>query len=285
MHTLSDQLTERGTEPIPVGTGERPSLSPLHALRGTLFRPRATFETMRNARRTHWWLVLVLMLAATTLLSYATVTVRMNMFRGAAFPEGFTPPAQAQLPEGMEMPEGTEMPSTGASSSMVSILLPAATGVAGAFFGYLVSSVVIFGMSLVMGGKAEFKQIFPVAVWATLPLVVRKLVHATVTLVTGKTIVEGFSGVLTMAEAASVPFLYVLLGQFDVYLVWSLLLLGIGTGVTSKLSRGKSTVVVLTYLAVAVGLLLASNWANSALADLFGTNLGMPGMMGPMRRR
>jgi hypothetical protein len=279
MHTLSDQLAERGTEPISVGTEERPSLPPLHALRGTLFRPRATFETMRHARRTHWWLVLILMLAATTLLSYATVTVRMNMFRGAAFPEGFTPPDQAQ------MPEGAEMQSAGASSSVTSILLPAAAGVAGAFFGYLVSSVVIFGMSLVMGGKAEFKQVFPVAVWATLPLVVRKLVHAIVTLVTGKTIVAGFSGVLTMAEAASVPFLYALLGQFDVYLVWSLLLLGIGTAVTSKLSRGKSAAVVLTYLAVAAGLLLASNWANSVLADLFGTNLGMPGMMGPMRRR
>ncbi len=279
MHTLSDQLAEQGTEPISVGTEERPSLSPLHVLRGTLFRPRATFETMRHARRTHWWLVLILMLAATTLLSYATVTVRMNMFRGAAFPEGFTPPDQAQ------MPEGAEVQSAGASSSVTSILLPAATGVAGAFFGYLISSVVIFGMSLVMGGKAEFKQVFPVAVWATLPLVVRKLVHATVTLVTGKTIVAGFSGVLTMAEAASVPFLYTLLGQFDVYLVWSLLLLGIGTAVTSKLSRGKSAAVVLTYLAVAAGLLLASNWANSVLADLFGTNLGMPGMMGPMRRR
>ena len=278
MDISSDQLVEQISPPATAETTGQPSLNPLRLLVGIFIRPRATFDKMRSTGRTYWWLVFVLMIAAVALLTYATETVRASMLQGFAFPEGFTPPDPSM------MPEGTEMPAAASSSSTASILYTITTGVVGAFFGYLVSAFVIFGLGLVMGGKADLNHIFPVAVWATLPLVLRKFVHAVVSLVTGKTIVAGFSGIFTMGEAASTSWLYILLGQFDVYLVWSLLLLGIGVTVTSRLSKGKSAVIVLVYLAIGAGLLLASNWASTVLADLLGTNMRMPGMMGPGRR-
>lgn len=293
MDTASSQLAEPVVESTPVDTEEAPRLSPLRLLAGILVRPRATFEKMRHAKRKHWWVVLVLMIAVTALLAYATVTAQMNRFQGAGSPEGFTPPAQGDMPEGFTPPTGGEggqqqfagPSATSGSSTAVSILVTTGTGVVRALLGYLICAIVVFGVGLVMGGKGEFKQLFPVAAWATLPLVVRKLVHTVVTLVAGKTIVAGLGGVLTWAESASLPLVYTLLGQVDFYLIWSLVLLGIGVAVTSKLSRGKSAVVVIVYLLIAAGLLLVSNLAASALSDLFGTNVRIPGLMGPGPRR
>jgi hypothetical protein len=291
MDTASNQLAEPVVESAPVGTEEAPRLSPLRVLTGILIRPRATFEKMYLAKRKYWWVVLVLMIAVTALLAYATVTAQRNRFQGAGFPEGFTPPAQGNLPEGFTPPTGGETAQQSAGSSarsgsltVVSILVTTGTGVLRALLGYLMCAIVVFGVGLVMGGKGEFKQLFPVAAWSTLPLVLRKLVHAVVTLVAGKTVVAGLGGMLTWTESASLPLVYTLLGQFDFYLMWSLVLLGIGVAVTSKLSRGKSAVVVFVYLLIAAGLLLASSLATSALSDLLGTNLRLPGMMRPGRR-
>ncbi len=268
--------TEEDSSLTPAKAEEWPAFTVVQGLVGILIRPRATFEAMRHARRTHWWLVLVLMAAATALLIYATAQARANLFTGVVPLEGLEPPA------GIEAPQGVG-PSS--STSILATILPAIMGIAGVVIGYIVCVVVIFGMGLAMGGKATFKQLLPVAVWSTLPLVVRKVIQAAASLVTGRMAVAGFSGLFTMAERVSMPLLYTLLEQLDVYLVWNLVLLGIGVATTSRLKASKAVVIVLTYLAVAAGLLLASNAAYSVLSELLGANLRMPGLMGPPGRR
>ncbi len=271
MDIVSEQLIEQ--VPAATSAGETPPpLTPWSALAGMLIRPRATFERMREGGRSYWWLMLAVTVVAAALLAYATTSVRMAAFQSFSAGAG-------SAATGTTAVQGSGPAASGASSSVTAILVSAGVGVVGVLAGYVVCTVVVLGVGLAMGGSASFKHIFPVAVWASLPLALRDVVHAATTLVSGKTVSAGFSGLFTASEAASLPVLNTLAGQFDIYLLWSLLLLGIGIVVMTKLSKGKSAVVVLVYVVAAAGLLLASNWAMSALSGLLGTNLRVPGLM------
>jgi hypothetical protein len=270
---------------------EKPRVNPLHVLAGVLIHPRAAFERMRDTGRTHWWLVLVLALAVGLAGAYASTTTRGVAFQaqtpsagvpagGAAIAGGMPgmPPGQGgAFPAGQSGGTQSVQPSAGAAFSVVAIGLSTFSSVAGALVGYLVCATVVFAMLLIVGGKTSFRQIFPVAVWSSLPLIVRQLVHAVVTLVTGRPSVAGFRGLLTTAELASMPLVGSLLGQFDIYLLWNLVLLGIGVAVTAKLSRGKSVAVVLAYVVVAAGLLILLSLGGQFIGQLLGVQIGLPG--------
>lgn len=296
---LIDEQSEESppAEVPPSEVHEEPRVSPLSILTGVLIRPRATFERMREGR-THWWLVPVLVLVVGLAAAYASTTTRSLAFGagmpaledsssagvpagGMAMPGGMPgmPPGQGgMLSAGQSTDTQTAQPSASMTLPVVTIGLSTLSSVIGALAGYLVCATVVFAMLLIVGGKASFRQIFPVAVWSSLPLVIRQLVHAVVTLITGRPAVGGFRGLLTTAELASMPLLGTVLGQFDLYLIWNLVLLGIGVAVTAKLSRGKSAVVVLAYVIIAAGLSILLSLGGQFAGQLLGTQIGLPGL-------
>ena len=64
--------------------------------------------------------------------------------------------------------------------------------------------------------------------------------------------------------------LQLLLGHIDIYLVWSMVLLGVGTVATSRLSKRKGAAVVIIYLVLAAGVIVGLTAASGALSELFG---------------
>jgi hypothetical protein len=246
------------------------ALSPLGTLAGVVMHPRATFEKMRQAERGHWWLVFAITVLAVILLAVATTTAQSRMM------QGFTPPQGATIPEGAT----TSGAGANATLGIVRVALALTTGIVGAIVGYLLQTVVILGLGLVLGGKATFRQIFRMAAWTTLPVAVRKLIQAITSLVAGATSASGLSAALTIQEASSMPVLNTLLANIDIYTVWSMILLGIGVAVTSKLSKGKSVIAVVVYMVIALAALLALNAAGNAISGLLGGGFGF-GMGGP----
>ncbi|MCC6905663.1 MAG: YIP1 family protein [Anaerolineae bacterium] len=235
---------------------------------GVLLRPHAMFERMHDLRRTHNWVVVLLMLVV-------TIAVALVSFAGRAD----VMPQMATTGTADSVAPATSM----SSMILVSVGLSALTSIIGSVTGYFLCAVVLFGTSLIMGGKVRFRQMLAVSIWSSVPLILRQVVHAAVALVTGQTIAAGFSGVLTMSEAASMPVLNLLLGQFDIYLLWSAILLVIGVTVMARLSTGKSITVVLIYLLFAAAAAVGLNLALSALSGLFGGiggGRGVPGMGG-----
>ena len=240
----------------PAANGETQP-SPVETLGRVILRPRAAFERMRDAKRGHWWLVFLVTVLAVALLAIATTMVQARMFQNISLPAGATQPGQ---------------------STTLQIVITLATGIIGALAGYLFRGVIVFALGLALGGRATFKQVVRMAAWSTLPVAIRKLVQATTSFVTGAFSMSGVSGLLSTREATSMPMFNLLLGSFDIYLIWSLALLGIGAAVTSKLSKGKSVVLVMVYLALAVGVTLALNVASGAVTGLLGEGFRLPGM-------
>jgi hypothetical protein len=231
-------------------------LSPFHVLIGVLIRPRATFEKLRTAKRGYWWVVFVLAALATFVLALASTAAQRSTIQAVV---------QSGSVEGVEMP--ANMAQTATTFALVGGTIG---GILSTLFGYVLLTLLIFGAGMIQGGKATFQQVFTMSVWTTLPYVIRSLVQAVASLVTGAAPTPGLSGVLTTAEAASMPILAAVLTRIDIYMVWSLVLLVIGVGVVYRLSRGKTLLIVAIYVVVTLVLVVASTALFSSIGNALG---------------
>jgi hypothetical protein len=244
-------------------------LGALNVLVGTIIRPRATFTSLREMKQGYWWLVFLLTVAALVLYTVISASAASRAM------QGFTPPVGVVTGgTAANMPQVTMQ-----TSSFVTIAVPIATGIITLLVGYAFRGLIAFGASLIMGGHSTFKQTFRMAVWTTLPAFFRHIVHSTAVVTTQGRSVSGLTGVMTTMEARSLPILNLLLGQIDVYTVWSMVLLGIGIAATTRLSKGKSIITVLIYIAVSVAGLLLIYAVSSALGGLIGGTQQGPSMM------
>jgi hypothetical protein len=129
--------------------------------------------------------------------------------------------------------------------------------------------VLVLVIGLLLGGRASFKQVFRMGVWTTLPFVVRNLIQLVSTAITGNIPISGLAGIASGPGNVS-PALVAILSRIDIYLLWSLILLGVGVAATTQLNRIKSA-------AVALGYWLATAAATVGWVALLPTLFGLGG--------
>jgi len=239
---------------------------------GIVIHPRATFKSLREAKRGYWWLILLITIVG--LLIYTVVSTSVSARVMSQAMQNFTPP------EGTVVVGATSnsMSQATQTSSLTLIAGPLLSGIFTILLGYAFRSLIAFGASLVMGGNSTFKQTFRMAVWTTIPAVFRYIVRTIAVVTSQGRIIEGLTGVMTSMEARTLPILNVLLQPIDFYALWSMVLLGIGIAVTTKLGKNKSIVAVLIYIVVSVAGLLLFYVIGNALGGLGGSQQ-TPGMM------
>lgn len=265
-------IVQESTDPAEVVSLEETNggqLTVLNILTGVIIRPRAAFKGLREMNKGHWWLAFLLTVAALILYTLVSASVTSRAM------QSFIPPSGVTTGDA-----GANMPQAAAqSSSFVTIAVPVALGIVTLLLGYAFRGLVAFGASLIMGGHSTFKQTFRMAVWTTIPAFFRYVVQSIAVATTQGRIVPGLTGVMSMIESRSLPVLNLLLGQVDVYTVWSMVLLGIGIAATTRLGKGKSIIAVLIYVMVSVMGLLITYAVSNALGGLLGGAQQGPGMM------
>ncbi len=243
-------------------------LSPIETLVGVVIRPKATFERMRDAARGHWWVMLILAFLALVLVSIATVPIEAEAARSALQAQQGNTETTQELSEAQQA-QMDQMQNIMTSQAVLGGI-NVGFGVVGLAIGYLVRAGFVFLLGLALGGRASFKQVWRMTVWTTLPEVLRTIVSAIVTFVTGSPSAPGLSYMLTDAEIKALPYLAAFLKSIDIFLVWSLALLGVGLLVTSQLSRGKSAVVALAYWLFTLAITMGFVALGQALGSAFG---------------
>ncbi len=253
------------------------NLTPFGTLPGVVFKPKATFQRMRDAERGHWWVVAVLGIAALILLTAVQIPVQQSavgQFSGqtggtAGGPPGGGGPGVAVQTGGNGSNTTTNAAQTGGSTTTIIAVVGIVAGVIGLFIGYLAHAGLLFLIGLMLGGQATFKQVFRMAVWTLLPAVIRNFVAAIAMLASGGLPAPGLSAAMTAAEAASARVGAALLQTFDVYRLWTLLLIGIGVVATQRLSRGKSVLAVVIYWVVTLALTAVVAIVGQMIAGTF----------------
>jgi hypothetical protein len=256
--------TSKVKEAAPAASAsEEIKISIVQALTGIIVRPVDMFQRLRDAKHGHWWLVLVITLLTVALSGYASSTVMSRAFQSIELPGN-----GAVITGGATM-SGPAVQFAG-PSPLMQIGLPLIGGLTLTLADYLLRTGTVFAMSLVLGGKATFRQAFRMSVWTTIPYAVRHIVQSIAMFTTGGQAVNGLSAVLTTAEVRAIPILNLVLGYIDFYMLWSAILLGIGAVVTAKMSKGKGLAVMVAYLGLALASGLIMFAISGALSGLMG---------------
>jgi hypothetical protein len=241
-------------------------LTPVEALTGVLFRPRATFTKMREAERGHWWVVLVLGVISLVLVTVAIVPIEAQLAQEAL----------AAQQEGMELSaeEQAQMEQTQAIMTSQAMLgaLSIVGGTVSLLIGYGARSGLLFLFGLAFGARVEFKQVWRMGVWTMLPGVVRNIASAIAVFATGQLPAAGLSAIYVnsaeVAEASAA--LVAILGKIDIYVFWSLALVGMGMVATLKLSKAKAAMTAIFIWLLGLGWVAAWAAIGQKIGQAFG---------------
>lgn len=246
---------------------EEGKISIIQALIGIILRPVNTFQNLRDSKRGYWWLIFAITLFTLILSALASANATARTIRTFS-----SLPANPAVITGGQAASAQQFQSP---SPLILIALPFAGGLLVTLADYFLRSLIVFAMSLILGGKATFRQIFQMSVWTTIPYALRHIIQSIAMLITGGQAVNGLSAVLTTAESRAIPLLSYVLGYIDFYMLWSAILLGIGTVITAKVTKGKGLAVIIAYLGIALASVLILFAISSALGGVLGGGNGI----------
>jgi hypothetical protein len=221
-------------------------------LPGILVRPRATLVKVDQRGGASWWLPLLLSLVMAVLPLAVGAPILAREARAAVVE------SQEQMAEqrGMEISaEQQEQIESIAANPLIIVGFPAVLAVIGQIVGWLLWTGALYLAGIALGGRSPFGSMLRVVAWASLPVILRGVIQTVFILVFGEMIVnQGLSGF-----AGESVVLNTLLSGIDIFVIWRLILLVIGIGVVTHLSRRKSVLVTLGVwvLFTAVGLVFA----------------------------
>jgi len=117
--------------------------------------------------------------------------------------------------------------------------------------GYLIIALVVWGACRMMGGEGDFKQAFSATLYAHFPRVVLGIIAAVVVTARGMvdpttmaTIVK--SSPAFLVDMKEQPVFFSLLSSFELFQIWTIILLIIGFAALTRLSKAKTAAIVIS---------------------------------------
>lgn len=220
---------------------------------GILVHPVHTLTCLRDLPQRTWLAPAVLAVLLVLAQSLVTVPVA-NQAASAQLEEQL---AQMQIEEEAQI--------DGPMDRRANLPLRVATMLAWELFAlwvrWLVRSGAIHLLSLGLGGRNRFNQVFSMVVWTWVPLLIRSLLQTLNIAFSGT--LPGNQGLAAYLAALGQPLpagtSHILLSstQLDVFVLWNLMLLALGVLIITGLPRGKALFVTAGYWALATALSLA----------------------------
>jgi hypothetical protein len=231
-------------------------------------RPRATFAYLRERGGTSWlWpALLMIVLTIVSIVVAAPISARLGAEAQArALEQQGIDPSSEQFRQIQSL----------TNNPLITIVLPSATAIAAAFFGWAVRSGVLHFASLALGGQSKFGAMFRASVWATaLPDTLRLIVTTVGTALSGTVrrgglaaLVPGGEDVFTLDPALGA--LQAFLSGIDVFWLWAMVLTAIGVTMTAQFSWRKGLAVTLGYWLLTVLFTVGAMWLSLSATRQF----------------
>lgn len=236
-----------------------PGLSQWQRVSSTFFAPSRTFADIKSGHRS-WWLPFILIALAGYIL-FAAVSFKIGMQQVVDNQIRMNPKAEERLAQAT--PEQREM------SGKISLYVTEGVFIANPLFalgGIALLSVGLWGtMNFLFAGKATYKSIFAMWMYAALPTVIKTLMGVIVIfsgIAPESFNIKNFSptnaaAFLNPADTSAV--LYSLLSSLDIITIWTLILLSIGAATVAGVKRSSGYLAVFGWWVVFI--LVGMGWA------------------------
>ncbi len=231
-----------------------PPMSFFKILPGVLFRPRATFAELfgEMAQPGKAWLLIalfaLLLAGASAALNTSAIMQRASAFNPGASEQTITiQGSEVQSPQ--PVGEGS-FPAQGGGPPPQASALVAVGGSIGTLVavlaGWFVWAVGLLIGGTLTGGRSTFGNMFKMVVLAATPLIARSLVQVVALAAGSQPILNpGFAGFLPIESGALNVLLRSVLGSLDLFVMWNLAMLAIGTSVVARMATRKAIALVL----------------------------------------
>jgi hypothetical protein len=230
---MENLMVETTSPSVPL---KRPNRLPFHWVIPALFKPRQTFKEIAAQNRAVWLLPMLIF----TVTSLAEVLASGWLRQMAAlagqitFPpdfEYFTPEQQAQFMQAVEASSGP----------VFMYVFPTLAVLVKIWLGWLLVGGLIHLVLTLLGGRGHTPSTMNIVAWASLPFAVRALLRAIALVSTRQLITHpGLSGFAPADGLDMSLYLIALLSLIDIFLIWNIVLLVIGSREVSNLSGGKA---------------------------------------------
>lgn len=241
--------------------GQKPRRLHFEWVAPLFLRPARTLKTIVE-RDSPVWLtpLLILSILAIVLVLIRAPIHKAAALQGAELPQDF----QYWAPQQQEQYLAAQ---ANKANPVFIYLFPTLGALAGIWLSwFLLGSILHLSLTL-SGSRGTSGQAMNLAGWASLPLGLRSLVQVVGILVNRRLVqAAGVSGFLASDATGFTAFMRILLGFVDIYLIWQVILLMVGSLPLTGLSKVKAWTAVL----VAVLLLLVLQAVPGYIASLLG---------------
>jgi len=214
----------------------------LPRLFAVFLNPRTVFREMASESR-GTWSTPMLVLSVTVILAVFTVgflRTRAAMMGEASLPpdwQWWTPEMQNNY---MQAQQATQGP-------VFMYVMPAIGSLASLWVGWIVLAGLLHLGSTLFGGRGTMQNALNVVAWGSIPYAIRDILRIAYMFLAQHTITSP-----SLSGFATSEFSVQLLTHIDLFLIWSVILLGIGFSIIDNLPGGKSLVNVLIVLTLAL---------------------------------
>ena len=207
---------------------------------GVLFAPTETFADI--ARRPDILIPMLLFVV----IGYVTMFITMPRMD---FESAFAQQAEVLKKQNPNMSDADVQRMENMSKGMMKVMQ--FIGPLFAVIWWLIVALVLFGAFRIMGGDLGFKQSLSATLYAWVPLTLFSIILTVVIVMRGTvdptymaTVVK--SNPAFLVDLKEQPVLFSLLSSFDIFTIWTIVLLIFGFAAASRFSRAKSAVIVLS---------------------------------------
>ena len=223
-------------------------------------QPKQTIIKAVQAEGAVWFPALLAMCLAAVILVIANGSIRqkIGLDNPATLPEYFQYYSQEQQQQFMQALQAT-------SSPAFIFYLPAMAAIVRVWVGWLIVGSLVYLALTAVGSAMKAGSALNLVAWASMPLVLRDLVRAAAVLITGSLIqAPGLAGFTPVGTGNMNLFLNSLLALIDIYWVWQLVIVNLGSRAAGKSSAAK-TVTAITLTMIIILLLHAGIGFGAAL--------------------
>ena len=227
------------------------------------FRPARTLKTVVERDHPFWQtpLLILSVLAILVVLVGAPIRTQLSQQVGELPPDfQYWPPDQQEQYFASQANK---------ANPLFIYLFPALGALIGIWLSWFLFGSILHLALTLSGSRGTSRQAINLVAWASLPFAIRSIVTLLAILI-NKRLIEaaGVSGFIAADAQGFASFMRVLLAFVDIYLIWQVILLMVGSLPLTGLSRGKAWTAVLISVLLMLVLQTVPGYVSSLLSGL-----------------
>ena len=228
-----------------------------------LLKPRATIQKINKEEKHTWMTPLVVLSVLAILVVIIAAPIRRN-----AIQMGLTTPPDFQYYSADQQAQFYNAQAT-QTSPLFMYVFPVLFGLVAIWLSWFILGSVLHLVLTLSGSRAMSIKSYNMVGWAMAPLAVRYLVQIIAMIITRSTINgAGLSGLISAEATGVAAYLAALLGLIDIFFIWQIVLLIMGTSDYSGLARKKALSATLLSLFIFMIIFALPGFLQSILSTL-----------------